>query len=99
MVRAQVLELLGPESTVSPDGFQVAVRWVDAQGKTLDAKAAVLDATGATVSGGRPEGPLRIFSLPPTGDRQVTVKASAAGATASRVFAVGPPAAGVSLKL
>lgn len=96
---ADRLELLGPESTVSPDGFEVALRLTDDQGKPLDAKAAQLEAAGATASAGRADGLARIFTLTPTGDRKVTVKATAGAATVSRAFAVGPPAARVTLKL
>lgn len=95
---ADKLELLGPESTVSPDGFDIAVRLTDDHGKVLDAKGVAVEATGATVGAGRADGLARLFSLSP-GDRSVTVKATAGSATASRVFAVGPPAARVSLRL
>jgi hypothetical protein len=97
--RAERLELLGPESTVSPDGFEIAVRLTDDQGRALDAKLAQLEVSGATSSSGRADGLARIFTLTPAGDRKVTVRAALGAATASRTFAVGPPAAHVSLRL
>src|SRR6185436_19366683 len=97
---AERLELLGPQSTVSPDGFDVAVRRLDDSGKPLDAGGVSVEATGASASAGRADGLARVFTLTPLeGAKKVTLKASSGGATASQAFAVGPPAARVSLKL
>lgn len=97
--RAEKLELLGPQSTVSPDGFQLAVRLIDDSGRTVDAKGVQLEAPGATVTPQKGEGPLRLFTLTPGAERKVTVTAKSANATESRTYAVGPPAARVTLKL
>jgi len=95
---AERLELLGPDSTVSPDGFDVAVRLTDDRGRPLDAKGAALEVTGGTAGPPRAEGPVRVVTITPS-DRSVKVKATAGAATATKSFAVGPPAAGVRLKL
>ncbi|MBL8956934.1 MAG: hypothetical protein JNK82_39540, partial [Myxococcaceae bacterium] len=89
--QAARLELLGPETTVSPDGFDVAVRLVNDQGQPADAKAATIEVEGGTAGPGRTDGLIRIFTITPA-DRAVKVKAAAGAATAGRTFAVGPPA-------
>jgi hypothetical protein len=97
---ADRLELLGPNGTVSPDGFDVAVRRLDDAGKTLDAKGVTAEATGAAVSAGRGDGLARVFTLTPAeGSHKVTLKLAAGAVTTTHVFAVGPPAERVSLKL
>ncbi|MBK7858699.1 MAG: hypothetical protein IPJ65_08770 [Archangiaceae bacterium] len=97
--RADTLELLGPESTVSPDGFEIAVRLIDDQGKSLDARSVQLEVQGAAAGAGRADGLARLFTITPNGDRKVTLKATTARASAARTFSVGPPGARVALKL
>jgi hypothetical protein len=100
LASAERLELLGPQSTVSPDGFEVAVRRLDDGGKALDASGVTVEGTGASLSVGRSDGLARVFSVVPSeGAKKVTLKAAVGAATASQAFAVGPPAARVSLKL
>jgi hypothetical protein len=90
--RADKLELLGPATTASPDGFEVAVRLTDDQGRALDAKAVKIDVAGAQASAPKADGLARVLSVVPS-DRKVTVTATAGAVTATRTFAVGPPAA------
>jgi hypothetical protein len=100
LAAAERLELLAPQGTVSPDGFEIAVRRLDDAGKALDAKGVTLEATGATVSAPRGDGSAKLFTLTPgEGAHKVTLKAAAGSVTASQSFTVGPPAARVSLKL
>ncbi len=95
---ADRLELLGPDSTVSPDGFDVAVRLVNEQGQTADAKAAAVEIEGGAAGAAHSDGPIKVFTITPS-DRSVKVKATVGGAVATKSFTVGPPAARVSLKL
>ncbi len=100
LVSAQRVELLATQSTVSPDGFDVALRVLDAAGNPTDPRALSLDVTGATASPPRLDGHARLYTLTPTeGARRVVLKATAGSASASQTFVVGPPAARVSLRL
>lgn len=91
---ADRLEVLGPTGFVSPDGFEIAVRRVDATGQSSAADAKL------TVEGGEATKTARgLLLVPRPGTRQLKLKAEALGLTAEAAWEVGPPGARISLQL
>lgn len=85
---AMPLAILGPKGLASPDGFSVAV----AEGE--------LSAQNAELTAGQAKGRLRVFRVVPKQPGQpVTLTLKHEGKSSSRTFAVGPPAAKVSLRV
>lgn len=100
MASADTLELLGPSTTVSPEGFSVALLRHGASGAAVEAEGLSVSALGAHLSPGSAQPPLRTFVVvPEPGARQVVVVAEGAGSRSEARYEVGPPATRVFLSL
>lgn len=96
---AQTIRLLGPEGTLAPAPFEVAVVR-DEGGKRSAAGAPTLEAEGAEVSAAVREGVLWRFTVTPRrGVRALTLKARDGALTASARYELGPPSERVALTL
>ncbi|NTX01912.1 hypothetical protein [Myxococcus sp. CA040A] len=99
--RADTLELLGPSSAVTPEGFPVAVVRKDASGVPVPLVGTpTLTVDGAELREGPAQPPLRTFIVVPRpGARDVQVRARVDGLEAQARFVLGPPATDVKLGL
>ena len=97
---ADTLELLGPSEAVPPESFSVALVRRDSSGAPASLEAPMLAAEGASVRAGPLQPPLSTFLITPQpGARTVVLRARAGALQAEARYAVGPPAAGVTLAL
>ena len=94
------LWLLGPSGTVGPDGFEVALRRVDAAGRSQPLGAAALTAEGGQIEELAPTAALRRYRVvAKAGARQVRLRARAGALTTEATFPVGPPSTRLTLSL
>ena len=96
---AQALALLGPEGTLAPAPFEIAVARTD-EGRFTAARAPTLTAEGAALTGARHEGTLWRWTVTPRpGAREVRLLARDGELTTSSRYEVGPPTDQVALTL
>ncbi|RKH41186.1 hypothetical protein D7X12_18990, partial [Corallococcus sicarius] len=99
-VWAASLELLGPDASVPPEGFTVAVVRRDAKGAPVKSAPPTVTAEGADVRPGPEAAALHTFVVVPKAQaREVVVIAKGEGAEARARYAVGPPASRMELSL
>ncbi|WP_342374500.1 hypothetical protein NVS55_24460 [Myxococcus stipitatus] len=98
---ADTLEVLGPSSAVTPEGFPVAVVRKDASGAPVPLLGTpMLSTEGADVRPGQAQPPLAGFVVVPRpGSRDVVVRVRVDGLEAQARFVLGPPATEVKLGL
>jgi hypothetical protein len=85
---------------VPPEAFSVALVRRDAAGVPVALTAPTLSAEGAEVQAGPPQSPLSTFVVvPQPGVRTVVLRARAGSLQTEARYAIGPPAAGVTLAL
>ncbi|AKF82307.1 hypothetical protein MFUL124B02_27015 [Myxococcus fulvus 124B02] len=98
---ADTLELLGPSSAVTPDGFPLALVRRDASGTPVPwVGKPVVTAEGAELRPGVARPPLGTYVVVPRpGARDVVVRAKVDGLEAQARFVLGPPATEVQLAL
>ncbi|WNG36124.1 hypothetical protein F0U61_22465 [Archangium violaceum] len=97
---ADTLDILGPSAAVPPEGFSIALVRRDATGVPVSAAALSVSASGARLSPGPEQPPLRTFLvIPEPGAREVKVAAEGFGLRAEARYVLGPPATQVSLTL
>ncbi len=97
---AQKLELLGPSGAVPPEGFQLALRAVGPDGRSVPLGDPKVTATGAQVQKLEVPPPLQTWLVVPApGARAVTVRAKDHGQSVEARYELGPPAAKIALEL
>lgn len=96
---AQGLTFLGPEGSLAPAPFEIAVVRSD-EGRTSAARAPSLTAEGAALTAAHHEGILWRWTVTPRpGAREVRLVAHDGALTASARYALGPPTDQVALTL
>ncbi|WP_233602178.1 hypothetical protein [Corallococcus sp. CA047B] len=99
-VWAASLELLGPDASVPPEGFTVAVVRRDAKGAPVTFAPPTVTAEGAEVRPGPEVSPLRTFVVVPRAQvREVVVRVKGDADEVQARYAVGPPASRMELSL
>ncbi|MCY1032205.1 hypothetical protein OV207_12110 [Corallococcus sp. BB11-1] len=99
-VWAASLELLGPDASVPPEGFTVAVVRRDATGAPVTFAPPTVVAEGAQVRPGPDSPPLRTFVVVPGSKvREVVVRVKSGADEAQARYPVGPPASRMELSL
>ncbi|QRO02618.1 hypothetical protein JRI60_21455 [Archangium violaceum] len=97
---ADTLDILGPSAAVPPEGFSIALVRRDATGVPVSAEGLSVSASGARLTPGPEQPPLRTFLvIPEPGAREVRVSAAGAGLGAEARYVLGPPVTQVSLEL